>query len=630
MYDRKTWIVVTACSVLLAVNMYFTSQNKKAEAQAEAERVRTEQVAVETTGEKPGVLTEVEHEPPADATTHELATDKVRFTFTSIGGSLKTAELLDYPAVKDAEHQVTLNAGDAHGIGTLCQGADGFEFVNYVLVEDQSVPGRKLVFGGRHPSGLLVRKTWELVPAEPAADATDEEKEEAAGADYLLKLTLDVQNPSDAQSQVTLDSLSLYLGRAQPLQKGENRINPAALTWLDGGEMEKVASSSFRGGMFSDAKSLVSKSAEELEFAGVSSQFFATVLQPAEAFPVTLWAKTAEVAVPDVEGKELAIRAGVTLPAEALAPGASKRVGYTLFTGPKDNRMLRRMGGNWGEVMDYGWPIFRWPARFMNFLLVHVHDVVSKFSDKWSWGFAVVLVTLIVRAAMWPLYARSNRSMKRMAKLKPEMDRLKEKYPDDPAKQQQEMMQLYRKFGINPVGSCLPMFVQIPIFFGFFRMLQHAVEFRGHGFLWVDDLSMPDTIATIAGFPINILPIVMGLSSFWQMHMMPTPGGDKTQQAVMKFMPLMFLFFCYNYASALALYWTTSNLFSIVQTWITKKMPEPELKERKGKAGGKSFMERMAAAAEEAQKQQKLKQAKGRVVDNGDKPKGPRGPRTGG
>jgi YidC/Oxa1 family membrane protein insertase len=172
------------------------------------------------------------------------------------------------------------------------------------------------------------------------------------------------------------------------------------------------------------------------------------------------------------------------------------------------------------------------------------------------------------------------------------------------------------------------MFAQIPIFFGFFRMLQHAVEMRGHGFLWVDDLSMPDTIGHIAGFPINILPIVMGLTSFLQMQMMPTTTADKTQMAVMKFMPLLFLVFCYNYASALALYWTTSNLFSILQTWITQRMPEPELKERKG-GSGKSFMERMAAAAEEAQRQQKMRQARGHVVEE-EKPKKPRGPRTGG
>ncbi|GAA5482684.1 YidC/Oxa1 family insertase periplasmic-domain containing protein [Haloferula sargassicola] len=639
MYDRKTWIVVVACSLLLAANLYFQHQN--------AEKLRTEEAAEQAAAaergespaeagdesEKPGVLEEVDPVPTVASQTYELTSGKTKYTFSTLGGSLLRAELLDYPAVKDAGHLVTLNAGGNYGIGTLCQGFDAFEHLNYPLIEDQSEMGRKLVFAARHPSGLLVRKTWELVPSEPPADASEETKEEAAGAPYLLHFTLEVKNPDDAQAQVPLDSFSLFLGRAQPLQKGENRINPATLTWLDGSNVEKIKSVSFRGGMLKSEKSLISKKADDLQFAAVSSQFFSTVIQPDEDYASNLWAKISHVDVPDEDEQKPALRGGFTLPAGALAPGQGKTLGYTVFTGPKDNRMLRRMGGNWGEVMDYGWPIFRWPARFMNFLLVHVHDVVSKVSDKWSWGFAVILVTLLVRSAMWPLYARSNRTMKKMSKLKPEMDKLKEKYPDDPAKQQQEIMGLYRQYGINPVGGCLPMFAQIPIFFGFFRMLQHAVEMRGHGFLWVDDLSMPDTIAVVAGFPINILPIIMGLSSFLQMHMMPnTAGGDKTQQAVMKFMPLMFLFFCYNYASALALYWTTSNLFSIAQTWITKKMPEPELKAKAGgKKPGMSFMERMAAAAEEAQKQQKLKQAKGRVVDGGnDKPTKPRGPRTGG
>ena len=102
-----------------------------------------------------------------------------------------------------------------------------------------------------------------------------------------------------------------------------------------------------------------------------------------------------------------------------------------------------------------------------------------------------------MRIVIWPLHAKSTHTMKRMAKLKPEMDKLKEKYPDDPNKLNTEMMGLYRKFGINPLGGCLPMFIQIPIFFGFYRMLQYAVELRGQGFLWVDDLSQPDTLTHI-------------------------------------------------------------------------------------------------------------------------------------
>ena len=617
MYDRKTWIVVITCSVLIAVNYWFMQKNARERAAQNPPAATAPASPQGTPGsETPGVLEIVDPEPTEIPTTHELRTDLARYTFTSLGGGLLTAELLKYPAVLDAEHNVTLNAGDPNPIGAISEGADGLERVNYTFVPAESEDGRKLVFSGTHPSGLGVKKIWQLVPAE------------TPGAGYQLDYRVEFSSPAGAGAQTALDRFSLYLGRAQPLQAGESSINPAGFLWGDEGEFTQTKSSSFTGGWFSKAKSLISESSERLDYAGVSSQFFATVLRPLEPATGGVWAKTAPAEVPKSDKQELAVRAGLILPNVTLAPGETRGFNFRLYTGPKENKILRQIGHGMGDVMDYGWPIFAWPARFMNFLLGHTHDVVAKVSDKWSWGIAVIVVTLIVRTLMWPLYARSNRTMKRMAKLKPEMDRLKEKYPDDPAKMQQELMGLYRKYGINPIGGCLPMFAQIPIFFGFFRMLQHAVEMRGYGFLWVDDLSMPDTIGTVAGIPINILPIVMGLTSFWQMHMMPNTSVDKTQMAVMKFMPILFLFFCYNYASALALYWTTSNLFSIMQTWITQRMPEPELKERKG-GGGKSLMERMAAAAEEAQKQQKMRQARGRVVED-EKPKKPRGPRTGG
>jgi YidC/Oxa1 family membrane protein insertase len=253
---------------------------------------------------------------------------------------------------------------------------------------------------------------------------------------------------------------------------------------------------------------------------------------------------------------------------------------------------------------------------------------MAKVSGKWSWGLAVVVLTILLRTAIWPLYNRSNRTMKRMSKLKPEIDKLKEKYPDDPQKMNQEMMKLYRTYGVNPLGGCLPMFAQLPIFFGFYSMLLHAVEMRGQEFLWVNDLSQPDTIGHLLGLSINPLPIVMAITSFAQMAMMPNTGGDKTQMMIIKLMPFMFLFICYNFASALALYWTVSNVFSIGQTWLSNRLPEPELKAKAG-GGGKSFVERMA---ERADAHQKMRQATGRVVDPKDDagPSKKRPPRTGG
>ena len=151
------------------------------------------------------------------------------------------------------------------------------------------------------------------------------------------------------------------------------------------------------------------------------------------------------------------------------------------------------------------------------------------------------------------------------------------------------------------------------------------MELRQEEFLWVVDLSQPDTLATVAGFPINVLPIVMAGTMLIQMSVTPKTG-DKMQARIFMLMPVIFLFFCYNFASALALYWTTSNIFAIVQTMITKRLPDPELKKKKRKGPG--FMERMQARAEEMQKQKK--RSGGGQPGSGPKPKKPRGPRTGG
>jgi YidC/Oxa1 family membrane protein insertase len=171
---------------------------------------------------------------------------------------------------------------------------------------------------------------------------------------------------------------------------------------------------------------------------------------------------------------------------------------------------------------------------------------------------------------MWPLQNKSTASMQRMQALQPKMNALKEKYADDPTKMNQELMGLYKKHGVNPMAGCLPMFVQIPIFFGFYNMLGKAVALRNSPFLWVQDLSQPDTVAVLAGFPVNVLPLLMAGTMLVQMQLTPKTG-DPMQQRMFMFMPLIFVVFCYNYASGLALYWTVQNIFTIVQLLLTNK-----------------------------------------------------------
>ncbi|MEE3179209.1 MAG: YidC/Oxa1 family insertase periplasmic-domain containing protein, partial [Verrucomicrobiota bacterium] len=373
-----------------------------------------------------------------------------------------------------------------------------------------------------------------------------------------------------------------------------------------------------------------------LGFAGVSNQFFATIIAPEKPYDAWVWGNRKVVELPQLVGGGAgeAILMGMSLPEETLSVKGDNKESLTfnLYLGPKNNLLLRKTGEDYGKVMNYG--MFGGISYVLNWLLnVLFSGIFSRMFDAWGWGFAIVTLTIIIRAAMWPLQNKSTRAMKRMSKLQPEMKELREKYADDPGRVNQEMMKMYREYGINPLGGCLPLLVQIPIFFGFYIMLQYAVELRQQPFLWVEDLALPDTVATLPfslpflGDGVNLLPTVMAVTMVLQMALTPKTG-DKMQRRLFMMMPVIFFFFCYNFASALALYWTTSNIFAIVQMLITRRLPEPDLKKKKG-AQKKGFFQRLQERAEVAQKTQKEMRAKQMGGPGPKKPK-KRGPRTGG
>jgi len=207
-----------------------------------------------------------------------------------------------------------------------------------------------------------------------------------------------------------------------------------------------------------------------------------------------------------------------------------------------------------------------------------------------NYAAAIFALTVIVKGILWPIQNKATRSARQMAALSPKMQELKEKYKDDPTRMNQELMKLYKEYGINPVGGCLPMVIQIPIFFGLFTMLRQAVELRNASFFWIHDLSQPDTVAHLAllGFniPINVLPLIMAATSFWMTHLTPK-SGDPTQQRMMMFTPIIFIVFCYNFAAALALYYTTQNLLTVLQLYLNQRQPMPTLQKVDRGAKGK-------------------------------------------
>ncbi|MEO5916513.1 MAG: membrane protein insertase YidC [Luteolibacter sp.] len=620
MYDRKTWVILTLCGALLAANVYYTGKNNVAR---EQERLRQEElqkslappidVPVTTTAE----LTVETPPPPTEEKKVILENKDVIFTLTNIGGGIKFAEFKKQFQVGSKTDLVQVNHFGAGPIGGLADaGQNLLNAPAYTYKAEESEEGKKAVFIAKLPSGLIAKKTFSLVDSDKP------------GSDYLLDFELKLEN--GASSAINLNQWSLFLGEASPLYQSEVGQQTGFFWRADNGITFKDGSA-FKGGMFGSAKSiLTSDSDKPVQFAGVTNQFFATVIRPKEPYVGSVWAKPSQVSLTANAKSITSVYGGLQLPAATLAPNELKTFNYLVFVGPKDNTMLRKMDGawgdGWGDVMQYGW--FSVVSRTLNFLLNKYHLLLNHVAKNWSWGLAIILLTITVRVVIWPLHAKSTHTMKKMAKLQPEMAKIKEKYPDDPNKVNAETMGLYRKYGINPLGGCLPMFIQIPIFFGFYRMLQYAVELRGQPFLWVHDLSQPDTLTHLAflgGIPFNILPIVMAISSFLQIRMTPKTG-DPMQQKIIMFMPFMFFFFCYNFASALALYWTTQNIFSIGQTWLMSKVPEPELKARTT-SDKKSFVQRMAERQAEMQKTK----ANGGMRDvTPDAKKKPRPPRTGG
>jgi YidC/Oxa1 family membrane protein insertase len=240
-------------------------------------------------------------------------------------------------------------------------------------------------------------------------------------------------------------------------------------------------------------------------------------------------------------------------------------VGATYYVGPKDYLLLEHMGQHQDELMQFGFF-----GAVSKVLLMTMHCIYSAVRN---WGWTIILLTVIIKLLMWPVTQMQLRSSKKMATIQEPLKLLREKYKDNPQKLQTETMKLFKENHINPASGCLPAIIQIPIFIGLYYMLRSASEIRFQPFLWVKDLSMPDTVGYLGSFPINIMPLLMGVTMVVQMKVTPMPSTDSAQQKIFMLMPFIFLFFCYNFPAALVLYWTVQNLFTIVQNKLTYRRP---------------------------------------------------------
>jgi YidC/Oxa1 family membrane protein insertase len=248
---------------------------------------------------------------------------------------------------------------------------------------------------------------------------------------------------------------------------------------------------------------------------------------------------------------------GFTYPAVTVSPGEAGTLSAQYYVGPKDQYRLREIAEGLDLTVDYGF--LWWLAQPLFYLLTVMYSVFN------NWGVAIIFLTIIVKALLYPLSAASFRSMAKMRKLQPEMVKLKERFGDDRQQFSQAMMDLYKKEGANPLGGCFPILLQMPVFLALYWALMESVELRQAPFyLWIHDLSAMD--------PYFVLPILMGVSMYLTQMLQPEPP-DPMQAKVFKLMPIMFTFFFLWFPSGLVLYWLVNNILSILQQlYVTRQI----------------------------------------------------------
>jgi YidC/Oxa1 family membrane protein insertase len=558
--DRTAWIVVVLCVIGLVLwELYLVKQTPLRPAPV---NVTPGQISPAATIASPTPLASpevaqkaAEAIPSFPEKIETLRNSDVELRLTNRGGGIKEAALLRQ--VSEKGQRVVLNSAESAPIGAL--------------IEQPSAPALP-EFTASTESDSVVR--FEHTTAEQVAirkkfffQQSPENKD-----NYVAEMDVDFENRGTEPYRSA--GYFVALGSAAPIHP-KDYPSYTRLVWCIAGKAKGIDVGWFgSGGGFLGlgeraARPFYQENIAGAEWVAVSDQFFTTLLAPLTAKADAVWGRRFDIQRPP-DQKLLGIEGALGMPGFELQPGQTYSARFEIYVGPKLYHRLAQLPHNEAEIMDFGMfkLVCQFLLNFMNLLHSWLHD----------YGLAILALTTIIKLTLWPIQNRANRSMRQMAALSPKMQELKEKYKDDPTRMNQEVMKLYKQYGINPVGGCLPMLIQIPIFFGLFKMLGQAVELRNAKFLWVKDLSQPDTVAhlPLLGWPINIIPLCMAATQIWLMAMTPKTG-DATQRRVMMFTPLIFLFICYNFAAALALYYTAQNLFSILQFYQNRNQPMPKL-----------------------------------------------------
>jgi YidC/Oxa1 family membrane protein insertase len=434
--------------------------------------------------------------------------------------------------------------------------------------------GALFVFLGPEPLRSLEATDYQIVSSDARSIELRAEKAGLSvtrrlaldDAGYGGRMTVSIRNDSDATLLPKLDVV-LY-GQERSVSAPDHFLNYSLVASVDGAvehaPVAGIGTAGFLGGLLGRSAPTGTSYPAPVEWVGVDSQYF--LLAAVSENP----RESTDFLGP--LGRDL-VQSALGSPSFEVPPGTGVERSYRLFFGPKVPEIVAAVDPRLEGSINAGWAIVRPLVHLFEAMLRWTHDHVIA-----NYGVAIILLTLLVRVVTFPLTQRSMKSMKRFSVIAPQMKELQAKYANDRDKLQEEMMKLYRQKGMNPLsamgGGCVPILVQMPFMIALYFALQTSIELRHAPFaFWINDLSAPENLLSIAGVPLRLLPLLMGASMLLQQRMTPTPNADPQQKQMMTLMSVVFTFMFYQFPSGLVLYWFVSNLLGIAQQLFVNRAP---------------------------------------------------------
>lgn len=605
--DKKNTII-GALLIAAAFGLMFWDAHNRAEMTPPAPKPAVAQTQTATSvpaAQMPAVaeMPAAQKAPQAPEKIFTIESATLKLNVSSRNGAVKTVELKTQPTSLEDSAPVVFNEGSAvpalrlaspSGVRGVSPIPLAVDFVVESETEDAAKKTRTLTLLGKK-DGLEIRRIYTL-----SLDAEGEGLSDPYLVNHDIKIKRVAGTPAAFPLLVSTGML--------PPTEGDRANIFLNASWYNGDDYEKCSPSEFK-----DSSGFLGLGAhralpdfevpvgheDPLSFVAVTNQYFASVVGFAAntTRPIASRVFVYPQALPKAEQiNDLAIttQAYAQLDVPALQVGQTANITLHYFIGPKEYTRLAELDGTIEGIDNvvqftslFGIISVDWLCKILVVVMNAIHGMLP--ASAWAWGWAILVMTLIVKGITWPLTMAQQRSAKKMQQFSEPMKQIREKYKDNPQKMQQEMMKLYRDNKINPLAGCFPVLIQIPIFFGMYCAFQTCAELRLQGFLWISDLSMPDLIpgledATIPliGAQIHLLPILMGATMLANMAMTPMPNAQPGQKNMFYIMMAIIPIVCYTMPSALTLYWTMQNILTIFQTWLVRRSRD---KDSAGKPG---------------------------------------------